>query len=77
VENYFLLSERRNTGKTLRSVICFTPTVSLPPQLLSPLLSFSYSEGTSGGFSCDFSLRVLSDALCDTAKNSACQLVEH
>jgi hypothetical protein len=77
VENYFSLTELRNTGKTLRSVIRFTPTISLPLHLLSPLLSFSCSEGTSGCFSSDFSLRVLSDTLCDTATNSACQLIGH
>jgi len=77
VESYFSLSELRNTGKTMRSVIRFTQTISFTPHLLSPLLSFSYSERTSGGFSCDFPLLVLSDALCNTATNSACQLIEH
>ena len=61
MESYFSLSELRNTGKTLRSVNRFTLTVSLHPHLVNPLLSFSYSEGTIGGFSCDFLLRVLSE----------------
>ena len=61
MESYFSLSELRNTGKTLRSVNRFTLTVSLHPHLVNPLLSFSYSEGTIGGVSCDFLLRVLSE----------------
>ena len=48
----FLAPWSSQPGKTLRCVIRFTPTVSLPPQSVSLLLSLSYSEGTSGGFSC-------------------------
>ena len=44
---------------------------------MSPPLSLSYSEGTSGGFSWKFSVWVLCDTLCVTATNNACQVIEH
>ena len=76
-ELLFPLIELRNPGKTLRSVIPFTPVVSLPPHHIRPLSSLSYSKCTSGGFSCNSSLWVLSDRLNYPTTNRECQLNEH
>jgi hypothetical protein len=44
--------------------------------IMSPWLSLSYSEGTRGGFSCNFTVWVFCDTLYDTATKSACQLTD-
>jgi len=77
-EKFFSLNELRNPGKTLRSLIPFTPVVSLPPHSTSQLISLSYSKRIiCGGFFCNFSSWLPSDTLYYTATNRARQVTEH
>ena len=57
--------------------IRFTPRISLPTQLMRPLLILGYSEGTSGRFSCKILFWFFSNTLFYTATNRACKLTEN
>jgi len=77
-EQFFSLNELRNPAKMLRTLIPFTPVLSLPPHSRSPLIGLSYSKGIiGGGFFCNFSSWLLSDTLYYTATNTARQVTEH
>ena len=77
-EKFFSLNELRNPGKTLRSLIPFTPVVSLPPHSTSQLISLSYSKRIiCGGFFCNFSSWLPSDTLYYNSTNRARQVTEH